>query len=262
MDKYFKEDHNSIRLWKSFLADYPAHFHEAIEVVFVLSGTATAQCNGIAYSLHSGSIFLACPNMIHAYKDRSQDYCHIVLIVDPGKLNEITQRKLAKSVSDYPVWQDTNKKSRVWQLIEIANDIQTDVTEDSLTLLLSTIVSIILENISLRKSTESKQSIRIVLEYCRTHFQEPISLKHLAETLHFSESYISHSFSKEIHISLPDYINGLRLHEAVRMLRNTNKSITEISIQSGFPTTRTFNRVFMKQYGISPTKFRKNPKYK
>lgn len=262
MENYFRENHNRIRLWKSFLSDYPAHFHEAIEVMFVLNGTATAMCNGIAYTLRAGSIFLACPNMIHAYKDKSQDYCHIVLIIDPGKLNEATERMLRKSIPDCPVWHDSNKSSSIWQLIEIANEIQADVTEDSLTLLLSTIISLILENMKLRKSTESKQSIRIVLEYCRTHFHEPISLKHLSETLHISESYISHSFSKEINISLPDYINGLRLSEAVRMLKNTNLSITEISNRAGFPTTRTFNRVFMKQYGISPTQFRKNPKYK
>lgn len=262
MENYFKEKHNQIKLWKSFLVDYPAHFHEAVEVIFVIGGTATAYYNGTAFPLSSGSIFFVCPNIIHAYKDRSPDYCHIVLIIDPGQLGEKASSLIAQSIPNNPIWQDCDKSSKLWDLIEIANDIKSSVTQETLTLLLSTIVNLILENIEFNKPTEKKQSIRLILTYCRSRFREPISLKSISEAVNLSESYISHSFSDVLNISLPDYINGLRLNEAVRLLKSTKMNITEIASQSGFPTTRTFNRVFVKQYGISPTKFRKNPKYK
>lgn len=257
MDDLFKETHHRIRLWKSFPADYPAHFHDAVEIIFVLSGTACAYCNGTAYPLRKGSIFFVSPNFIHSYQDRSADYCHILLIVDPAKLNEETQLFLTQSVPKEPIWQDTELTHKIWNLINIAIEIQSDISNTSLTLLLSTIISLISENLEFQKSNPSKQSIKLILEYCRTHFREPISLNLISRTLHFSESYISHSFSNILKISLPDYINGLRLNEAVRLLKTTKLSITEIAAQAGFPTTRTFNRVFTKQYAISPTQFRK-----
>ena len=260
MENYFKENHNKIKLWKSFPNDYPAHFHESIEIIFVLRGTATAYYNGTVCPLSQGSIFFLSPNIIHAYKDKSRDYCHMLLLMNPRELSSQVFSFLSENIPDIPVWQDSQKDSHIWNLIELANDMQSSVTQETLTLLLSAIVSLILENISFKKSVEGKQSIRQILDYCRNHFQEPVSLRLLSETLHFSESYISHSFSNMIGISLPEYLNGLRLNEAVRLMKITNMSITEISIQSGFPTTRTFNRVFMKQYGIPPTKFRKRNK--
>jgi AraC-like DNA-binding protein len=54
-----------------------------------------------------------------------------------------------------------------------------------------------------------------------------------------------------------DYINSLRLAEAEKILNNKSYTITEIAGMSGFSTIRTFNRAFLKKYGISPSAYRK-----
>ncbi len=260
MNGYFKQVHDKILLFKNHIADFPPHFHDEAEVIFVLSGTATAICNGETYSLSAGSILLVGPNLIHAYRDRSQDFCQYVMIINPGRLNKNTEYLLSQGIPESPVWQDSEKSSPVWQLIDIAYEIQQEISLITLQNLLSTIVSLILEKHTITKQTGSKHGVRSILEYCRLHYQEPISLKLLSDTLHFSQSYISHSFRRELNMSLPDYINGLRLNEAVRMLQNTNMSIADIAVSAGFPTARTFNRIFYQKYGISPSVFRKNRK--
>ena len=54
-----------------------------------------------------------------------------------------------------------------------------------------------------------------------------------------------------------DYINSLRLVDAVNMLGNENASITEIAYASGFSTLRTFNRAFLKYYGVTPSEYKR-----
>ena len=79
----------------------------------------------------------------------------------------------------------------------------------------------------------------------------------MEEELHLSKYYISHLFGSKIGTGFNDYINALRVSEACRYLRRTNKSITEISALVGFGTLRTFNRAFFKQVGMSPSEYRK-----
>ena len=80
----------------------------------------------------------------------------------------------------------------------------------------------------------------------------------LAAALSLSEGHISHLFTYRLHQSFPDYINALRTNEAIRLLRNPKISISDVCTSCGFNSIRTFNRAFLKQYGISPSQYRKD----
>ncbi|MBR5507608.1 MAG: helix-turn-helix transcriptional regulator [Clostridia bacterium] len=84
-----------------------------------------------------------------------------------------------------------------------------------------------------------------------------ISIDQISKDLKISKSCISHTFSEKFRIPFRTYINTLRLREAVKLLENTSKSITEIAAESGFETIRTFNRSFTQSFGISPSQYRK-----
>ena len=61
-------------------------------------------------------------------------------------------------------------------------------------------------------------------------------------------SYISANFNQ--------YLNDARLNYACHCLENTSGSITNICLDSGFESQRTFNRVFKERYKISPSDYR------
>ena len=52
------------------------------------------------------------------------------------------------------------------------------------------------------------------------------------------------------------YLNDARLNYACHRLENTSDSITNICMDSGFESQRTFNRVFKERYKISPSDYR------
>jgi AraC-like DNA-binding protein len=78
----------------------------------------------------------------------------------------------------------------------------------------------------------------------------------LERDLHISKYYISHVMSQKLNIGFNDYVNSLRISSACRLLRKSDRSITEISELVGFNTLRTFNRAFFKQMGVTPSDYR------
>jgi YesN/AraC family two-component response regulator len=100
-------------------------------------------------------------------------------------------------------------------------------------------------------------ALRAVIDYCTRHFTNEISLSSLEEELHLSKYYISHLFNNRIHVHFNHYVNSLRIYEAKRLLRHSDKSVAEIGGMVGFNTLRTFNRAFIEQTGVTPSSYRK-----
>ena len=98
---------------------------------------------------------------------------------------------------------------------------------------------------------------REMLAYIQEHFTEKISLKDLSNQFHLSEKYLSRYFREHFHLTFSDYTNHLRLTCAKQLLENTKLPVTEVALCSGFPNVSYFIRMFKRQHGVSPLKYRK-----
>lgn len=116
----------------------------------------------------------------------------------------------------------------------------------------------LLKYYEITESCLPKDSVLQILQYCSAHYNENITVADVAKDLHLSRSSVSHIFSTRFAMNFCDYINSLRLNDATELLKSKNYSVTEISNMSGFSTIRTFNRAFLKRYGITPTEYRKS----
>lgn len=68
----------------------------------------------------------------------------------------------------------------------------------------------------------------------------------------YSASHFSKTFKKLTGMSFSEYLNIIKVENAIMLLRNKNATITSISRKCGFATIRNFNRVFKKVTGYSP----------
>ncbi len=75
--------------------------------------------------------------------------------------------------------------------------------------------------------------------------------------LGISKNLFVEVFRRSFGVSFTEYVNRLRLEEALTLLQTTDLSIGEVSEKTGFGTTRTFRRQFHSKYGLSPIAFRK-----
>ena len=84
-----------------------------------------------------------------------------------------------------------------------------------------------------------------------------LKVSDLATRLHSNRNYIYHAINVEMGVSFSDYINGLRVDYAARLLEaNPDLSINDVMTRSGFTSSSAFYRNFKKFKGITPTKKR------
>ena len=94
--------------------------------------------------------------------------------------------------------------------------------------------------------------------YIAKNYMDEIRLNTLADIAGMSPSAFSRFFKLHTGRNLSDYIIEMRLGYASRMLVDTARSIAEIRLESGFNNLRSFNRIFKKKKGCSPSEFREN----
>lgn len=95
------------------------------------------------------------------------------------------------------------------------------------------------------------------LAYIRNHLTESFDEKLLAEISQLSAGAFSRSFRRHTGMSLGQYINRLRINLATQLLTSDEKlSITDICFASGFRNVSNFNRQFLRQKGVAPSRFR------
>lgn len=103
------------------------------------------------------------------------------------------------------------------------------------------------------------KDIRLVsiFKYIKANLDSDLSNKVLARVGKFSEDYVGQYFKNMTGINPQDYIEYQRLEQAVRLLKQTPKSIQDISRLVGYKDTAYFCRRFKLMFGISAGKLRR-----
>ena len=81
-------------------------------------------------------------------------------------------------------------------------------------------------------------------------------LEKMARDMGVSKFTLSRVFSGTFHRNFNQYLNEQRLNYVCVHLECTDKSITDISMDAGFESQRTFNRVFRERYKMTPREYR------
>ena len=102
-----------------------------------------------------------------------------------------------------------------------------------------------------------EERIRQINNYIYLNYDQPISMKELAEKLYLSNGYLSRFFKKNYGTSFAGYLTNVRVYHAADDLLYTEAPITRIAYNNGFSSAALFNKVFKKAYGQTPTEFRK-----
>jgi two-component system response regulator YesN len=109
-----------------------------------------------------------------------------------------------------------------------------------------------------QRTSKDKNSLIIqqCREYIKDHCQDEITLEALAHMFHFNASYFSTLFKSQTNISLTDYILQVRMEKAQQLLMETNEKISSIARKVGYKESTYFIRLFRREKGISPKKYR------
>ncbi|QJD84202.1 response regulator transcription factor [Cohnella herbarum] len=107
-----------------------------------------------------------------------------------------------------------------------------------------------------QKQDPAEEYIRKCLSYVDERYAQDLSLDEIAAHFHFNSSYFSSLFKQRTGISLSMYITKKRMVEAKRILLETEDSISDIAHHVGYKDASYFIRIFKRDCGVSPYKFR------
>jgi len=98
--------------------------------------------------------------------------------------------------------------------------------------------------------------VGLAVSYISDHYREGVTLKQVAADCHINTSYLGQVFRKEMGCAFTDYVNGLRIREAQRLLANPTLKVYEVAEQVGFTDYHYFLKIFKKVTGTTPSDMR------
>lgn len=251
----------------------PVHWHDELEIIYVKSGFLTVNISGENYIGKPGDAFVVSPGNLHFMGSQTGTVDYFTFLFPlkyiAFRADDMLDDKLIEPLNSghlmiSPEIKDTVKE-QCEQLARVyAAEI--DESESKITgqirkkiILLQFIHELwkkgfIVENDTTGRNTVEKEMV----SYIQQNYTGKILLREFGEQFHLSEKYISRYFKEHFHITLSQYVTYLRLEHAKQMLQETDISVTEVAMQSGYQNISYFIRSFKKTYGVSPLKYRKS----
>lgn len=117
------------------------------------------------------------------------------------------------------------------------------------------IIRSMLNLIHLNDKISFRLEIDQTIQYMHLNLDKKITIENLAKIAHMSPSHYSRLFKNETGQSCISYLNQIRMDQVKRLLREGDKSITEIAHDCGFGSSAYLSASFYKQFKLSPSEY-------
>lgn len=237
---------------------FPLHLHAQLELLYVVEGSIEITVGMNSSVLEKGSCAIVFPNQIHSYGSKAKENSIITMICDLELCGSF-MNKLVKYYPTDPFLSAAMLHENVhYSLEQLVKEIQGDGSREVFNAFVQVILARVFPMLSLIKNnfSEAYTLTYEIAQYIALNFTEPLTLEQLASKLCVSKYYLSRVFSNKMGTNFNEYLNSFRLDQAVALLQTTPKTISEICMEAGFESQRTFNRAFKAAYGTTPLRYR------
>lgn len=253
--------------------DNLTHWHKGIELIYVSKGSMFCQTNLDRFKLQKGDICFINRNQVHSLSCDGKVQCeHDTLILNMDLFNididlyekyilpiieddtfshirftgtDSNAAKISKSMKEIESLKDNKPLAYELGIISKAYEIMKNLYEvHSTGQYLKT------------KSDYDRILLQKMIEYIYENYSGQISLDDIAGAANISLSKANQIFKEFTSYSPIAFLNNYRLEKSAELLRNTNDTIAQISLDCGFSGQSYFNKVFIKEYGSTPLKYR------
>ena len=106
-----------------------------------------------------------------------------------------------------------------------------------------------------------RRRTQAMTDFIRHNYRRALTLEEIAASANVSKSEASRCFQSCLNISPVNYLLRYRMEAAAQLLRNSSKSIEDISFECGFASSSYFCRMFRRHMGVTPGEYRKNTQH-
>lgn len=107
-------------------------------------------------------------------------------------------------------------------------------------------------------TNKNKQKIKQAMEYIQENFDKDLNMAVVSNYISMNYSLFSYSFKEYTGSNFVNYLKGIRMEEAKRLLAETDLRIIEVSQKVGYDNEKHFMKIFKTSVGVSPSEYRKN----
>ncbi len=250
---------------------HPAHWHEELEILYHLNGDSDITIDNKKYHLQNKHMIVIDSRQVHSTYTRDWESMYMCIHISkkymerfvPG-LSEYRFTCNPDTVTDENFKDYYNICKILQSLTEayIVEDVTFKIETAAHVLLALTLLikhfSQLAEPIANHREALSEERIRETIDYVEAHYQEPISLQDIADTLGLNKEYFCRFFKKHMGITYFQYVDEIRVAHAYRDLKVTDDPVSLIMENNGFTNQKLFNRLFKSIYGSTPSQVRKN----
>lgn len=240
------------------------HWHSGIEILYFLGGESRLWINGKEINIKEEGIALVNSNEPHQlirYETQQARGCTIIISYEYMKqLYQGVEQSCFILDEKNPSFERIKWHMRELLLVYQRRD-RNPFYHIKLNNVVNEIIYLLLTDFRVENGEMSTQKYaeryRMIIRFIEEHYKENLRMEQLASQFGFSKEYFSRSFKKYMNINFKDYLTKRRLIEAEQLLRTSDWQISDIALECGFADIKMFYSVFKKEYGSTPSAYRK-----
>jgi len=249
---------------------FPLHWHEELEILYPLNGTADIIIEGQRFYLPKKHILAVAPCKVHSSYAHNELSMFVCIHISTKHIRQYFPEIDLYQISCTPENISEEKFPAYRSICELLETLTRLYVEDPPTYrleasgLVMQILSRLIRFFSVRqnqpatvKDSLAMERIRDVITYVEEHFKEPISLDEIAHLLGLGKEYFCRFFKRNMGMTFLGYLTEIRLVHAYGDLLNTNDPVSQIIEANGFTSQKLFNSAFKALYGCTPSSVRK-----
>ena len=244
----------------------PDHY----SIGYHISGDRTIITPNAIFTQHPGNVGTLPPYLYHRTVPASDEvYENILVKFSPLFVKPLTDQfgeqildQIYERVTNsFPAHMQASIQSYFVNLLEEYNR-KSPYRDFRLQCILCELLLAILEYRLPEENTSSHETpltlpIMEAVYYMETHYAEALTIEKVAGISNYSVAYFSRLFQKQLGKSYSEYLSHIRIKNVSRLLLNTDKSITEIAIETGYQYPGNLSAAFRQKTGLSPQQFRR-----
>lgn len=247
-----------------------AHRHDDIELNMAVGGSLLYLYGGRRLEIPPGDLAVfwgALPHQLIAC-DQSAHSMHWLTIPLPLMVDRVPEGTLTRLLDGRPLLASSADPAadaacfRRWQtdLVRRAPELRAAMLWESQ----ARICRLVFEESAVRDpggsdgqgGDELVRRVATMASYIASHFQEPLSIREVAETVNLHPRYAMTLFRQTVGLTLGAYLTRYRMAEAQRLLLVTNLSVTQVAFRAGFGSLSRFYDQFTRSCGVPPGSYR------
>lgn len=270
---------NAVRIWYNDInANYDTHWHTALEIIVPMENWYDATIDDHDFHVLPGEILIIPSGALHSLK-APENGSRFIFLFDVASIATLHGFSQIEALFTPPQCISKATHPQIYDdvyrlLMQMKDEYfgEKEYAEISIFSLLLNLFVIIgtnhLNNLNFFSSMRpSKQKtytnkFNTVMEYIDTHYMYDLCLDDVAAAADFSKFHFSRLFKQYTGFTFCDYIRHRKIRAAEELLNQSDLTVTEIAMQSGFVSLSTFNRVFRQLKHCSPTEYREKNQHR